>query len=336
MSAWLPTAPCVPERCATPAGPAAGPLLAALRVAAGLTAVLAGLALAPLTAPLRPAARHRLTRVWCRTVLRAFGVRARVTGAPPPPGPLLVVANHVSWLDVVLVAAVLPGRMVAKREVRHWPLLGPLAALGGTLFLDRDRLRALPGAVRGLARALAAGHRVVVFPEGSTWCGRAHGRFRPAAFQAALDAGAAVQPVRITYRPVGPAAFVGDDPLAVSLWRVAAAGRLTAEIRLLAPIPHGAHPDRRALARAARTAVSGPTPATTCPATTIPVATARGATIPYTTVPHRPAPYRPVPVPGAPPGQTAVARDSANRPASSVHHRDSSMPAASSSAATPS
>ncbi|WP_374984690.1 lysophospholipid acyltransferase family protein [Streptomyces fradiae] len=312
MSAWLPASPCLPERCATPAHPAAPPPRAALRLAAGCAAVAAGLALAPLTAPLRPAARHRLTRLWCRAVVRAFGVRVRVTGAPPPPGPLLVVANHVSWLDIPLVAAVLPGRMVAKREVRHWPLLGPLAALGGTLFLDRDRLRALPGAVRDLARTLAAGHRAVVFPEGSTWCGRAQGAFRPAVFQAALDAGAPVQPVRITYRPVGPAAFVGDDPLAASLWRVARAGRLTAEIRLLAPVPHGAHADRRALARAAGAAV----------------ATAGSATA--GSVAARPAEAGP----GA--AQTAVASDSAKRPRSSVHHRDSARPAAASSAAIPS
>ncbi|WP_149179686.1 lysophospholipid acyltransferase family protein [Streptomyces sp. TRM49041] len=255
MSAWLPTAPCRPGLCATPAGPEAGHVRAVLRLTAGLLAILAGVALAPLTTPLTPAARRSLTRLWCRTVLRAFGLRVRITGTPPP-GPHLVVANHVSWLDIPLVAAVLPGRMVAKREVRSWPLVGPLAALGGTLFLDRDRLRALPGAVRDIARTLAAGHRVVVFPEGSTWCGRAQGRFRPAAFQAALDAGVAVQPVRITYRPIGPAAFVGDDPLTASLRRIAAAGRLTAEIRVLAPIPPGRHPDRRALARAAQAAVA--------------------------------------------------------------------------------
>ncbi|MFJ8692454.1 lysophospholipid acyltransferase family protein [Streptomyces roseolilacinus] len=327
MSVWLPSAPCTPERCATPAHPAAGSLRAALRLAAGLAAVLAGVVLAPLAAPLAPAVRHRLTRLWCRTVVRAFGVRVRVTGTPPPPGPLLVVANHVSWLDVPLVAAVLPGRMVAKKEVRHWPLLGPLAALGGTLFLDRDRLRALPDAVRSLARSLAAGHRVVVFPEGSTWCGRTHGRFRPAAFQAALDAGAPVQPVRIAYRPQGPAAFVGDDPLVASLWRIATAGRLTAEIRLLAPIPYGTHPDRRALARAARVAVAGPA-VTAARATATAVPPRQTAIPPRTVVLPRQA--------AAPPRQTAAASDNANRPSSSVHHRDSSSPAAASSAATPS
>ncbi|WP_228980848.1 1-acyl-sn-glycerol-3-phosphate acyltransferase [Streptomyces sp. DH12] len=328
MSAWLPASPCTPRRCATPAHPAAGHPRAVLRLAAGAAAVLAGLVLAPLAAPLAPAARHRLARLWCRTVLRAFGVRARVTGTPPP-GAHLVVANHVSWLDVPLLAAVLPGRMVAKREVRDWPLLGPIAALGGTLFLDRDCLRALPGAVRAIARALGAGHRVVVFPEGSTWCGRAGGAFRPAAFQAALDAGAPVQPVRIAYRPLGAAAFVGDDPLVVSLWRVVSAGALTAELRLLPPLPAGRHTDRRALARAAHAAVTGRAAAAAPGGTDIP--------------PHPPHPPRTrnhrlagVRTGSAAAAHTTVASDSANQPRSSVHHRDNSMPAASSSRATPS
>ncbi|QGV77386.1 lysophospholipid acyltransferase family protein [Streptomyces ficellus] len=294
MSVWLPGAPCTPRTCARAPhqSAVARPGIAAARLTAGVLVVLAGVLLAPLAAPLGRTARERATRLWCRAVLRAFGVRLRVAGRPDDT-PRLVVANHISWLDIPLVAAVLPGRMLAKSEVRRWPLLGPLAARGGTLFVARDRPRALPGTVRELADALRGGSRVVVFPEGSTWCGRAHGRFRPAAFQAALDAGAAVQPVRLTYHPTGPAAFVGDDPLAASLWRIAAAGGLTAEIRILAPIPAGHHPDRRTLARAAQRAVH-------------------------------------------PTGQTAVASDSANRPSSSVHQCASSIPAAASSARTPS
>ncbi|MGW7428067.1 lysophospholipid acyltransferase family protein [Streptomyces sp. NPDC054861] len=259
-SAWLPTAPCTPGRCTAHHGPGCatvGLARAALRLAAALAVILAGVLLAPLAGPLPPPARRRLTRRWCRTVVRAFGVRVRITGNPDAPaGPALVVANHISWLDIPLVAAVLPGRMLAKREVRTWPLLGPLAALGGTLFIDRDRLRALPGAVRELTGVLAGGGRVVVFPEGSTWCGRAEGAFRPAAFQAALDAGADVRPVRLDYRPAGPAAFVGEDPLAASLWRIARARGLTADIRISDPISSVQYPNRRALARAAQRAVA--------------------------------------------------------------------------------
>ncbi|MFJ3768700.1 lysophospholipid acyltransferase family protein [Streptomyces sp. NPDC090082] len=260
---WLPTAPCTPGDCAAhpdtgPPAERAGAVLAAARLAGGIGTVLLGLLLAPATGLLPAAARLALVRGWVRTVLRAFGVRVRYEGAADVlPGPLLVVANHVSWLDVPLVAAVLPGRMVAKTEVRRWPVLGTLAALGGTLFIDRDRLRALPGTVRAMTGVLDAGGRVVVFPEGSTWCGRAGGRFRPAAFQAALDSGCAVLPVRLDYRPTGAAAYVGDDPLGPSLWRVVRTRRLTADVRVMDPLRGGPrHPDRRALAEAAQRAVA--------------------------------------------------------------------------------
>ncbi|MFE7773804.1 lysophospholipid acyltransferase family protein [Streptomyces sp. NPDC057445] len=307
MSAWLPTAPCTPAGCATPQWPTAGRLTAFARLIAGTAAVLAGVVLSPLAIPLGPPGRARLVALWCRTVIRAFGVRVRIvvpeeTGPPgagswPGPG-TLVVPNHISWLDIPLVATVLPGRMLAKKEVRQWPVLGPLAGFGGTLFVDRDRLRALPGVVGAVADSLRGGARVIVFPEGSTWCGREKGRFRNAAFQAAIDAGATVQPVRITYGPVGAAAFVGDDPLAASLWRVATAGGLTAEIRILPPISAGRHTDRRSLARAAQAAVAG------------------GAD---TSSAH-----------------TAVDNDRANLPSVSVHHCDSFSPASASSARTPS
>lgn len=314
---WLPTAPCTPGRCAAhpdsgtdPGTPAAGAALAAVRLAAGIGAVLLGILLAPAAGLLRPPVRQALVRFWVRAVVRAFGVRARFEGdAVPAAGPLLVVANHVSWLDVPLLAAVLPGRMVAKAEVRRWPVLGTLAALGGTLFIDRDRLRALPGTVSAMAGVLAGGGRVVVFPEGSTWCGRAGGRFRPAAFQAALDSGADVQPVRIDYRPTGAAAYVGDDPLGASLWRIVTTRRLTAEVRTLAPIAGTRFPDRRSLAAAAQRAVAPQ----------------------QAVVPHRAAASQRAVVP-----QRAVANDSANLPFSSVHQRDRSSPASASSSRTPS
>ncbi|MEU0132965.1 lysophospholipid acyltransferase family protein [Streptomyces sp. NPDC006296] len=266
MSAWLPVAPCTPRACARHEGARRAPLPALALLLAGCALTLLGVLSVPAVLLLAPARRDRLIRRWARAVVRAFGVRLRVTGEPVDPARPrtgeLVVADHVSWLDIPLVAAVLPARMVAKSEIRRWPLLGPFAALGGTLFIDRDRLRALPAAVRSLAAALESGSRVAVFPQGSTWCGRgAGGRFRPAAFQAAVDAGAAVRPVRISYRTAGTGtagavAFVGDDPLAASLWRVVTAAGLVAEVRILPPVPAGPGSGRRALARAAQSAVA--------------------------------------------------------------------------------
>jgi 1-acyl-sn-glycerol-3-phosphate acyltransferase len=272
-SPWLPGAPCTPGCLAGPAPSVPGPHRAA-RYLAAIAVLLCGIALSPLARRCSPDRRDRLTARWCRAVVAAFGVRVRITGgrAARAAGGALVVANHVSWLDIPLVAAVRPGRMLAKSEVASYPVLGPLAARGATIFLERDRLRALPGTVAEMATALRAGSTVVAFPEGSTWCGREHGRFRNAAFQAALDAGAPVQPVRIRYRleggsgsgegspgrrPTAVAAFVGEDTLIASLRRVVAARGLVAEVTVLPSIPPGAHPDRGALARAARAAVTG-------------------------------------------------------------------------------
>ncbi|MFJ4974647.1 lysophospholipid acyltransferase family protein [Streptomyces coeruleorubidus] len=255
MSAWLPTAPCTPRACVeAPAGVTARAVpRAVLRVTGVVLLLLAGIVLSPLGARI-PAS---MIRRWCRWIVRAAGVRVRITGAAAPTGGLLLVANHISWLDIPLLAAVRPARMLAKTEVRRWPVAGPLTARGGTLFIDRDRLRTLPDTVARIARALREGSAVAAFPEGSTWCGRAQGTFHRAVFQAALDAGVPVQPVRIRYRLTGGTtatvpAFVGDDTLLASLWRVATARGLVAEVEIRASIPPGTHCDRRSLAHSAQ------------------------------------------------------------------------------------
>ncbi|MFG3223731.1 lysophospholipid acyltransferase family protein [Kitasatospora sp. NPDC048194] len=321
MSVWLPTAPCRPETCLSERAPEVSHLRRVLRLAACLTAVLAGLVLSLPVRLLPYGAREGLIRCWARVLLRTLGVTVHLSssgahgsagsahsadsvgsagpvgsawsvgsagslGSPEPGGSgisgrtargaasgtvggggALVVANHVSWLDIPLLAAGRPGRSLAKTEVRQWPVLGHLVAWGGTVFLERDRLRTLPDTVAAVAEVLRSGHSVIVFPEGSTWCGRESGRFRPALFQAAVDAGAFVQPVTIRYRladgqPTSAPAFVGDDGLLTSLARVVAVRGLVADVTFLPPIPPprpqstraGA---RRELARAAQAAVEG-------------------------------------------------------------------------------
>ncbi|MGW1893600.1 lysophospholipid acyltransferase family protein [Streptomyces sp. NPDC002004] len=262
VNVWLPTAPCTPEACAGAArgGPAA--IRAVPRLAVLAVVVLVGIVLSPFVARCRAGLRDRLVSGWCRAVVRAVGVRIRIGGGPVPEGGVLVVANHISWLDIPLLAAVRPARMLAKSEVGTWPVAGRLVARGGALFIERDRIRALPATVARIAGALRAGSAVVAFPEGSTWCGRAQGRFRRAVFQAALDAGVPVQPVRLRYRADGgrtatAAAFVGDDTLGASLWRVATAHRLVADVEVLAPLTADGTTDRRGLARAAEAATTG-------------------------------------------------------------------------------
>src|SRR5437016_1315625 len=160
--------------------------------------------------------RERLIQTWFRRLLDAFGVRYVVHGEENLAGQGgLFVSNHVSWLDVVALQAVRPMRVLAKTEVRSWPVIGPLAGRAGTLYIDRDRLTALPDAVHTIADALRGGAAVGAFPEGTTWCGVASGRYRPAVFQAAVDARARVRPIAMRFltgdgTQTTVAAFVGD------------------------------------------------------------------------------------------------------------------------------
>lgn len=211
----------------------------------------------------------RVLRSEARAVLGALGVR--LEAGPGGVGRLsareggvgtLVVANHVSWLDVVALLAVEPVSVLAKREVGRWPVVGTLTRRVGTRFIDRDGSpRQLPHTVAELARDLRGGTSLLVFPQATTWCAATGGRFRRAVFQAAADAGAPVRPVTVEYRqggaPCTAPAFLGDEDFAASLRRVAAARGLTARITAHDPL---LGTDRRALAEAARAAVTGAAP----------------------------------------------------------------------------
>lgn len=239
-----------------------------MRVAARLVGLVAVLLGAVTGAPvLPPRARDRWLRTCGRAALRAAGVRLRVTGATrytDADAGVLVVANHLSWIDVVALDAVQPVRMLAKRELRDWPLIGRLAVRTGALFVDRAGLRSLPDTVADTADALRAGAVIGAFPEGTTWCGAAAGSFRRALFQAAIDAGASVRPVAIVLlRPNGTpdraSAFVGEQTLLDSLVRVLRQPALVCELTVLPAIVAGPADDRRVLARRASDAVTAVT-----------------------------------------------------------------------------
>lgn len=189
-------------------------------------------------AALTCALRDRGPRVRAQRVLAALDIRLDTnTEWLSEPGQVgtLIVANHISWLDIVALAAVEPAAFLAKREVGAWPVIGRGAARLGTVFIDRDSLRGLPASVAEVARVLRQGRSVVVFPEGTTSCTGRGCTFRRATLQAAVDAGAPVRPVTLDYLQAGGpstvAAFLGDDPLPVSLGRVCAARNLTVRLR---------------------------------------------------------------------------------------------------------
>jgi 1-acyl-sn-glycerol-3-phosphate acyltransferase len=238
MTAYAPASACG-HGCLPKPGtvPVVGWPVRVLRLTAIVLVFLAGVGVALAQPLLSLTDRARLKRAWFRWLLGASGVRLVITGDTglSVERGTLVVANHVSWLDIPAVLAVEGMRVLAKSDVRGWPILGTMAARGGTLFIDRNRLRSLPVTVADIAASLRSGQSVLAFPEGSTWCGRTQGRFYPATFQAAIDAGAAVRPVSLRYRladgtPTTVAAFLGTDTLVASVLRVVATRGLVVEL----------------------------------------------------------------------------------------------------------
>lgn len=255
---WIPRATC-DAYCVRPA-PAGRAIAVAFRVTVRAALAVVLLSALPLLAIPLPGRSH-LQRGYCRLMLRALGVRITVSGGPIRNlRGVLVVSGHVSWVDIFAIGAVMPGSFVAKAELISWPGLGIAARLMKVIPIERTSLRRLPDVVGTVAARLRAGQTVVAFPEGTTWCGLAYGPFRPAMFQAAVDAGRPVQPLRLTYHhrdgmPSTVAAYVGDDTLIASIRRLVTARRTVVHVRVQSLQLPGA--DRRDLASRCQTAVRG-------------------------------------------------------------------------------
>ena len=202
------------------------------------------------------AQRHARIRWWSTKMLRLMGIAMQVEGQVHEGGTLLV-ANHVSWLDINALHAVVPqARFVSKADIQSWPLVSQLADAADTLYLQRERKRDALRVVHVVAEALTDGQLVAVFPEGTTSDGRALLPFHANLLQAAIATGTPIQPVALRFsdaheRISRSVEFVGATTLVESLWRVACAERLVAHISLL-PVRPSADADRRALSQALR------------------------------------------------------------------------------------
>lgn len=142
--------------------------------------------------------RERAHRTWQRLTLRLFGVRMAVSGRLPD-GPALVVANHISWLDIVMLQALWPMWLVAKAEIRAWPLIGWLAQVGGTLFIVRGKLESRQKIIRRMGALMHRGDRIGIFPEGGIRPDRGVNRFHAPLFAPAIRTRMPVVPVAIRY-----------------------------------------------------------------------------------------------------------------------------------------
>ena len=211
-----------------------------LRIPVRLVAVLWRLVVGYWTIRMRfggldDAQRSDAVQRWSRQMLRALGISLHIEGEAPQRGPLLLVANHLSWLDILVVHAARHCRFVSKAEVHHWPLIGPMAAAGGTLFIERASRRDAMRVVHHMAESLQAGDMLAIFPEGTTSDGVELLPFHANLIQAAISAQAPVMPVGLRYvqadgQPSRAVLYIGDDTLVGSVLRTLGAPAFTARV----------------------------------------------------------------------------------------------------------
>jgi 1-acyl-sn-glycerol-3-phosphate acyltransferase len=233
---------------------------AAWRLLRMLLHLLHGMAVMALRFPaLDAAGRQRRIQWWSAKLVRVAGLQLSVSGTPRP-GATLLLANHVSWLDIAALHAVAPqARFVSKADVLAWPLLGWLIKGAGTLFIERERKRDALRVLHQVAEALKAGDTVAVFPEGTTGDGATLLPFHANLMQAAISTGTPVQGAALRYSDpayrFSPAAqFLGETTLLQSVWRMLSAQGLRVHVELLQP-QGTRHADRRALAEHLRSQI---------------------------------------------------------------------------------
>ncbi len=211
--------------------------------------VLKGLWICSLYFPQWPhTQRMQATQDWAQKLLQVMGVDLQVIGTPVE-GPVLLVSNHISWIDIFVINAVQPARFVSKADVKQWPLIGTLVTNAGTLFIEREKRRDAMRVVHHLAESLNNGDVVAVFPEGTTGDGHALLPFHGNLLQAAIVTQHPVLPVVMRYRdaqqnPSRAVAWLGEETLMHSLWKIATAQNLQVRLRL-ADVQHAQGRDRR-------------------------------------------------------------------------------------------
>ena len=236
-------------------------LRACWRVLRLLLHALLGLWLVALRFPRLSAEQQQAhVQAWSLGLLACAGVTLELRGRPPPAGPVLLVANHLSWLDIPVMHAARYCRFISKSDVQDWPIVGTLATAAGTLYIQRESRRDALRMVASMRDALLGGEVLAVFPEGTTGDGRTLLPFHANLLQAALAADAPVQPVGLRFIDSSSGStsfapsFVGDETLLGSIWRTLAAPGITAVVHFGRPESAQGR-DRRAWSQALHSAV---------------------------------------------------------------------------------
>lgn len=208
---------------------------AALKLLRGVWHLLVGWATIYFRFPqLNSQQREARVQVWAMQLLHIWGVDLEVRGRPVMQGPALLVCNHISWLDILVIHATRHCRFVSKSELRDWPMLGTLATGGGTLYIERAQRKDAMRMVKDMAQSLKNGEVLAVFPEGTTGDGVGILPFHANLIQSAIDGDAPVQPLALQFidsqtNTLSMAArYIDDDTLLGSVWSTLNARHLKA------------------------------------------------------------------------------------------------------------
>lgn len=205
--------------------------------------------------------QHQLIQSWLHRSAEIIGVDIQVKGTPQP-SPTFVVANHISWIDIIIISSVFPISFLSKSEIRKWPVIGTLAAKAGTLFIQRGAKNGAEEAIQLMQEKLVSGHSVASFPEAKTTDGTRVHLFHARLFAAAIDTNSVIQPVALTYpvdinnndiNPIVP--YTNGPNLVTHAFRIMSAKRTIASVTVCEPIITEGK-SRKELAQSARNAIA--------------------------------------------------------------------------------
>ena len=201
-------------------------LVASWRLLRGTAHILGGWWTVRVRFPkLSTAQREKAVQAWAQRLLQLWGIELQTVGQAHEEGPALLVSNHISWLDIVVMHASRHCRFVSKSDIKAWPVVGTLATHAGTLYIERHRRRDAHRMVQDVGQAMRNGDVIAVFPEGTTSDGQGVLPFHANLIEAALLAQVPVRPLALQFvdRHSGQASravcYIDDDTLVGSVWR---------------------------------------------------------------------------------------------------------------------
>jgi len=190
--------------------------------------------------------QEKIIQFWCKRLLSIFEIKVEVQGLNSflyNQKQYLIVANHISWMDIIVIQSIKPSIFVAKSDVASWPLFGWVAQMTGTIFIKREKVSDIKKALKKMKRRLIK-RSVCIFPEGTSTNGRYLLPFKSNLFQSSIDTNKSILPLCLRYKQKGmysdKAAFIDDMSLVDSIIKIKKEIDISVEVEVLQPVrPRG-------------------------------------------------------------------------------------------------